>query len=74
MRKKKGIKQLLEQLVKIWVIVIPSLTIAITILGLLLCIIFKTTLLFWLVLPLGFIIWITGLFIIEWLMNIFIIK
>lgn len=71
MRIKKVNEELLEQLIKIWSIVIPSLTIAITILGLLLCIIFKTTLLFWLVLPLGFIIWITGLLVIEWLMNVF---
>lgn len=52
-------------LMKLWVITIPLITIGLFFTGLTLIIISKFTGLFWLIIPAGFIVWITGMMIID---------
>lgn len=52
-------------LMKLWVITIPLITIGLFFTGLTLIIISQFTGLFWLIIPAGFIVWITGMMIID---------
>lgn len=52
-------------LMKLWVITIPLITIGLFLTGLTLIIISQFTGLFWLIIPAGFTVWITGMMIID---------
>lgn len=52
-------------LMKLWVITIPLITILLFFVGLTLIIISNMTGLFWLIIPVGFIVWITGMMFID---------
>lgn len=52
-------------LMKLWVITIPLITILLFLTGLILMIVSNMTGLFWLIIPVGFIVWITGIVFID---------
>ena len=52
-------------LMKLWVITIPLITVGLFFTGLTLIVISQFTGLFWLIIPAGFIVWITGMFFID---------
>lgn len=63
------INKVMEQLMKLWVITIPALTIILFIMGLISAIFLHTTWLFWLILSVGFVVWISGMLIIDKFIN-----
>lgn len=56
-------------LMKVWVITIPLITILLFLTGLTLIVISNMTGLFWLIIPAGFLVWITGMFFIDTIIN-----